>query len=217
MRSTALPGALQTGARVLVRAPRPDDAEEFLALNQASARHYAGWVSPPVTPEQFDLYLQQCGRSDFRGFFVCRRDDGHILGVVNLSQIFLGNFRSCYMGYYVGALHAGRGYMTEGVGLVLRHAFGSLGLHRVEANIQPGNAASIGLVRRLGFTLEGYSRRYLKIAGRWRDHERWAILMEDWRAGAGARGGREKLPVPPSRRAGSGPFQPTGGKDDADT
>jgi len=70
--------------------------------------------------------------------------------------------------------------VTEALQLMLGHAFGRLGLHRVEANIQPGNVASIRLVKRAGFTREGYSRRYLKIGGRWRDHERWALLREDW-------------------------------------
>jgi ribosomal-protein-alanine N-acetyltransferase len=69
--------------------------------------------------------------------------------------------------------------MTEGMRLVIGRAFGTLRLHRLEANIQPANAASIALVRRLGFRKEGLSRRYLKIGGRWRDHERWAILAEE--------------------------------------
>jgi ribosomal-protein-alanine N-acetyltransferase len=69
--------------------------------------------------------------------------------------------------------------MSEGLRLVLRRAFGRLGLHRVEANVHPGNTSSRALVRRLGFRREGFSRRYLKVAGRWRDHERWALLRED--------------------------------------
>ena len=71
--------------------------------------------------------------------------------------------------------------MAEGIELILRHAFRRLGLHRVEANLQPGNRASRALVRRAGFRQEGFSPRYLKIAGRWRDHERWAITLEDFR------------------------------------
>jgi ribosomal-protein-alanine N-acetyltransferase len=63
---------------------------------------------------------------------------------------------------------------------VLGSVFGDLGLHRVEANIQPGNIRSTGLVQRLGFEKEGFSRRYLKIGGEWRDHERWALLAEDF-------------------------------------
>ena len=87
------------------------------------------------------------------------------------------------MGYYVGAAFAGQGYLTEALRLALRHAFGRLKLQRVEANIQPDNTASIRLVKRAGFTREGFLRRYLKEGGRWRDHERWAIVREDWRDG----------------------------------
>jgi len=72
--------------------------------------------------------------------------------------------------------------MSEALQLVLRYAFRDLGLHRLEANIQPGNVASVALVQRAGFSLEGYSRRYLKIGGQWRDHERWAIIAEDYKA-----------------------------------
>jgi ribosomal-protein-alanine N-acetyltransferase len=70
--------------------------------------------------------------------------------------------------------------MTEGVRAVLGRVFGDLGLHRVEANIQPANLRSIALVRRLGFEKEGFSRRYLKVDGDWRDHERWALRAESW-------------------------------------
>ena len=70
--------------------------------------------------------------------------------------------------------------MKQGLSQVLTHAFGRMKLHRLEANIQPGNAASKALVKKLGFCREGFSPRYLKINGRWRDHERWTLLSEDW-------------------------------------
>src|SRR5207237_4260491 len=89
--------------------------------------------------------------------------------------------QSAYLGYAVGKSFARQGYMREGIELVLRHAFLNLRLHRVEANIQPGNKASISLAQSAGFRREGFSPRYLKIGGRWRDHERWAILADDWR------------------------------------
>ncbi len=137
-------------------------------------------MSPPRTPGEFNEYLNQCRTDTFEGLLACRREDGAIVGVINLSQIFMKAFRSAYSGYFAHVDHAGRGYMTEGLRLAIDHAFGPLGLHRVEANIQPGNEASRRLVRRLGFTLEGYSPRYLFIDGAWRDHERWAITLEDW-------------------------------------
>ena len=76
--------------------------------------------------------------------------------------------------------HAGHGLMREGLSQVIAHAFTKLKLHRLEANIQPGNRPSIRLVRTLGFRREGLSPRYLHIAGTWRDHERWALLKDDW-------------------------------------
>lgn len=175
-----MPQALQTGVRTCIRHPVPEDAEEFLALNRLSKRHYAAWVAPPTQPAEYAAYLERCQRADFEGLLVCRRSDAAILGAVNLSQIVYGAFQNCYMGYQIGAPYAGQGYMSEALRLVLRHAFTTLKLHRIEANIQPANLASIALVRRVGFRREGYSPRYLKIAGRWRDHERWAILREDW-------------------------------------
>jgi ribosomal-protein-alanine N-acetyltransferase len=174
--------------KVFLRPPAARDREEFVALNRASRRLHRGLVSPPAEPEQFEAFLKRCRREDSACFFVCRLEDGRIVGSINLSQLVRGNFQSAYLGYYTGEPYAGRGYMTEAVGLLLRHAFGPLKLHRIEANIQPGNLASVALVRRAGFVKEGYSRRYLKICGRWRDHERWAITAEDWKAGHRRRG-----------------------------
>ena len=173
--------AIEVGRRVYLRAPTDHDGPEFLTLMRRSRRFLHPWVDPPASARAFAALIRRSARPTERGFFVCRRADGAIVGVINVSQIFLGNLRSAYLGYYAGAAFAGRGLMREGLGLVLCHAFRRLGLHRLEANIQPRNRRSIRLVRRLGFRREGFSPRYLKILGRWRDHERWAITADDRR------------------------------------
>jgi ribosomal-protein-alanine N-acetyltransferase len=171
------------GSRVYLRPPAKCDMREFIALNRASAKLHGGLVAPPVDPDAFQAFLKRCRREDSACLLACRTENDSIVGSINLSQIFRGRFQNAYLGYYVGAPYANQGYMTEAVQLILRYAFEHLKLHRLEANIQPGNVASIALVKRAGFGLEGYSRNYLKIGGRWRDHERWAIIAEDWRAG----------------------------------
>jgi ribosomal-protein-alanine N-acetyltransferase len=190
-----LPEPVRAGPRVWLARARRRDQDEALALNRASRALHRGRVSPPASPAQFARLVARARRPDFAGLLVRRLADDVIVGGVEISQIVLGAFRSAYLGYQVGAPYARHGYMSEAVGLALTYSFSQLGLHRLEANIQPGNAASIALVRRLGFSREGYSRRYLKVGGRWRDHERWAILSEDWRA---RRRGHRAAPAAPA-------------------
>jgi ribosomal-protein-alanine N-acetyltransferase len=137
-------------------------------------------IAAPRTAVEFDAYLARSRREDHESLLVFRREDDALVGVIDLSRIARGNFQSAYLGYRIGAPYARQGTMTEALALAVRHAFRTLRLHRLEANIQPENEASIRLVRRLGFVREGFSRRYLKIGGRWRDHERWALLRQDW-------------------------------------
>jgi ribosomal-protein-alanine N-acetyltransferase len=179
-----VPAGLQplvVGTHVYLRPPHPLDEEEFIALMQASRAFHRPWASAPTNAERFGSYLADATRTDFEAMLVCRREDDAIAGFFNLSHITRGALQSAYLGYAVGKPFAGQGYMRQGLELVLRHAFLDLGLHRIEANIQPGNHASIALARGAGFSREGFSRRYLKIGGRWRDHERWAIIVDDWR------------------------------------
>lgn len=165
--------------RVHLRRPTLNDAALFLERVRASRSLHRPWVSPPADDEGFAAYVRLSRRSDFEALLVCRNADGAIAGVFNLSQIFHGPFRSAYLGFYAFEPFAGQGFMHDGIRLVCRHAFGTLGLHRLQANVQPGNDASIALIRGAGFRREGYARRYLKIGGRWRDHEMWAVLAED--------------------------------------
>jgi len=167
---------------VVIRPARKRDQKEFLSCVRRSRRLHRPWVSPPNSPEAFQAFLAWTRRPSHEGFLVCLHSTGEIVGVIHLNEVVRGCFQSAYLGYCAFSPHAGRGYMTEGLGLVLTKAFRELKLHRLEANIQPLNRASIRLVRRLGFRKEGLSPRYLKIRGQWQDHERWAILAEEWRS-----------------------------------
>jgi len=168
--------------RVYLRAPVAGDREEFLGLMRASIAFHQPWASAPTDSERFAAYIADAARPDFEAMLLCRRSDHAIMGFFNLSQIVRRSLQSAYLGYAVGEPFSGQGYMREGLQRVLHRAFTDLRLHRVEANIQPGNHASLALALGAGFHREGFSPRYLKIDGQWRDHERWAILIEDWRA-----------------------------------
>jgi len=156
------------------------DRDEFIEAMARSREFHGTWISPPATAADFDQLLRRAEDDTFVSLVIRVREDGRLAGMFNISEIVRRAFQSADVGYGGVAGLEGRGYMTEGMGLVLDHAFGELGLHRLEANIQPGNSASIALVRRCGFVREGFSENYLKINGVWRDHERWAIRAELW-------------------------------------
>jgi [ribosomal protein S5]-alanine N-acetyltransferase len=158
--------------------PAPRHEHEFLSAVVRSRRLHGRWVTAPSSSAEFRLYLRERRGPRHYKYFV-RNDLAELCGVMNISEVVRGAFQSAYLGYYAFAPHAGKGVMSAGLQLILDVAFGELSLHRLEANIQPQNARSIALVKRAGFRCEGLSPRYLRIAGRWRDHERWAITLED--------------------------------------
>jgi ribosomal-protein-alanine N-acetyltransferase len=165
--------------RVTLRLLARSDREEFLRLAAESRELHRPWTYPPERPEQFDELFARSRREDCVCLLACLRDGGDIVGVLILSQIVRGAFQSAYLGYYAHERHARQGLMREAMEQTVAHAFGPLGLHRLEANIQPGNQASIALARSAGFQLEGFSPRYLLIGGQWRDHERYALVVDD--------------------------------------
>jgi ribosomal-protein-alanine N-acetyltransferase len=165
--------------RVRIRAPREADARDFLAAMRDSAGLHYPWVSSPRTRTGWRHYMRRLERDSEMGFLVRRRHDDAICGVINLSAITYDALCSAWISYFGVAGMDGRGYMKEGMTLVSGYAFNELGLHRLEANIQPDNLASIALVKSVGFEYEGLARRFLNIKGKWRDHERWALLSGD--------------------------------------
>ncbi|MET7617509.1 GNAT family protein [Streptomyces sp. NPDC005408] len=176
--STAKP-FLAAGPRVAIRHYAYEDSEEFTEQARRSTGHHRPWLFPPTTADAYAEYAAKLIEDPTKaGFLVCERESGAIAGFININNIVAGGFRCGAIGYGAFAHAVGRGLMGEGLGLLVRHAFGAMGLHRLEANIQPLNAASIALVRRAGFRLEGFSPDFLFIDGAWRDHERWAITSE---------------------------------------
>jgi ribosomal-protein-alanine N-acetyltransferase len=162
---------------VTLRPVRRSDGPVLAAANAAAAGFHAPWVRPFTDMAGFEAWFAQVEPG--RRIPLLLELDGQPAGVFNLSEIVRGGFQNAYLGYYASPHAAGRGVMAEGLRLLLAHAFGPAGLHRVEANIQPGNTRSIALVRRAGFRLEGFTPRYLFIDGAWRDHERWARLADE--------------------------------------
>jgi len=153
--------------------------KEFLDCVKRSESLHHPWVYPPSTPLAFEEYLKRLRSVAQLGYWI-RTEEGQLAGVFNVSEIVRGNFLSGYLGYYAFMPHENRGYMKRGLAAVVSNTFDYQGLHRLEANIQPGNKRSRALVQSTGFRLEGFSPTYLKIGDRWRDHERWAITVEDW-------------------------------------
>lgn len=176
--NAAITRAGRAHLRVRLDRPRAADGREFIRIMEDSRHFHHPWVSAPRNPETWRSYLERLKRSDEDGFLVRRIADDALCGAINLNVITYEALCSAYVSYYAAADTAGMGYMKEGLQLVIEKAFGEMGLHRLEANIQPGNEASVRLVESVGFECEGYSPRFLRINGKWRDHERWALLAD---------------------------------------
>ncbi len=187
-RGAARPRALARGSLIFLRFPARADRGEWLALRRRNRRHLERWEPAPpggrrtLAPRDFARVLRGSNTPTRKRLFICRAADGAIVGQIGVSQIIRGPLQQAFVGYWLGREHTGKGYMTEALGLVVAYAFGRLRLHRLECNMQPNNGSSRAVARRAGFRREGYSPRYLKIAGAWRDHERWAMTAEEWRA-----------------------------------
>ena len=164
---------------ITIREPKAEDRDAFLQAMQGSQTLHHPWVKSPLTPQQFDEYFQRFQQENQKSFLVCD-PSGKIVGVFNVSEIVRGFFQNAYLGFYSVAEYTGKGYMSAGLKLVLHNVFEEMKLHRIEANIQPGNIHSINLVTTNGFRKEGYSPNYLKVNNEWRDHERWALTYEDF-------------------------------------
>jgi ribosomal-protein-alanine N-acetyltransferase len=170
---------LGTTDHLEVRRPTGRDRASFVAAAVASRSLHHPWLTAPTDADAYAGYLRRLKSAQHHGFLFRSLDTDEPAGVTNVSDVILGSFRSAHLSYYAFSGHERRGLMTEALRWTIDHAFDVLGLHRLEANIQPGNLPSLRLAAACGLRREGFSPRYLHIDGAWRDHERWAITVED--------------------------------------
>jgi len=111
-------------------------------------------------------------------FWIFKKEDNKLIGNICFSNIIMGNFKSCFMGYKLDNDEINKGYMTEAIREAVRIMFDDYGLHRIEVNILPRNIRSLTVMKKLNFEQEGYSKRYLEINGKWEDHIHFAIYSE---------------------------------------
>ena len=171
---------LPKSRRTYLCLPKVEEMAEFLSAVKESMELHHPWVEAPSSEDKFEQYIQRINFDSHLGFFIRQRSDRQLIGVVNINEIVKGVFQSGYLGFYAFKKCSGQGLMTEGLSLILDVYFKTLKLHRLEANIQPENSKSISLIKRLNFRREGFSPKYLKINGQWRDHERYAMTLEDY-------------------------------------
>ncbi len=125
----------------------------------------------------------QTGSGFAMGIFM--PDERRLIGEVSLSSIQRGPFQSGFVGYWIDEACAGNGYAPEATAAILAFAFEQIGLHRVEVAIVPRNRPSRRVAEKLGLRNEGVAVSYLEIDGRWEDHVRYAITVEEWLARRG--------------------------------
>lgn len=163
---------------VELRPIRAIDETAFMQGLRDSRDLLKPWVQVPLNRKAFQKYVLEMNTTDDRAWTVIRKDTRELAGVVELRDIFYGDFKNAYLIYYAFTSHLRQGLMRQAVEQVITIAFKRLKLHRLEANVQPDNLASISLLKSCGFSKEGFSPRFLKKNGQWRDHERWALLAD---------------------------------------
>ncbi|WP_433466152.1 GNAT family N-acetyltransferase [Spirillospora sp. CA-128828] len=173
------------GTRVTVRPVAAEDGAAFVVLARQSLRLHRHLIYAPTTATEFGRYLARFDGVAAVGFVVRLNGSGELAGLVNINDISWTPERRGFLGFGGFAATSGHGYVGEAVRLVVRYAFEDLGLDRLEADVQPVNAASRKVVERAGFRLVASPPKAIRIDGEWRDHERWVLTAEPGRRRGG--------------------------------
>ena len=177
--------------RVYLRFPVQRDWRNWAALRAESRDFLAPWeptwaydaLTRGAFRRRLKMYKTEIRQGATYSFLIFRRIDDVLLGGITLSNLRRGVAQSATLGYWIGVPHGNQGYMTDSLAAILEFAFSRIGLHRIEAACLPANEASRRLLLRSGFREEGYAREYLRISGRWQDHQLYAILRDNLLSG----------------------------------
>ncbi|MCH8808622.1 MAG: GNAT family N-acetyltransferase [Proteobacteria bacterium] len=186
-RKSQLRGLRLERNRVYLRFPVQRDWRNWAALRAESRDFLAPWeptwaydaLTRGAFRRRLKMYKAEMRQGVTYSFLILRRVDDVLLGGITLSNLRRGVAQSATLGYWIGSPHRNQGYMTDSLAAILEFAFSRIGLHRVEAACLPANEASRRLLLRSGFREEGYAREYLRISGRWQDHQLFAILRDN--------------------------------------
>ncbi|MCH7796688.1 MAG: GNAT family N-acetyltransferase [Proteobacteria bacterium] len=186
-RKSQLRGLRLERNRVYLRFPVQRDWRNWAALRAESRDFLAPWepswaydaLTRGAFRRRLKMYKAEMRQGVTYSFLILRRVDDVLLGGITLSNLRRGVAQSATLGYWIGSPYRNQGYMTDSLAVILEFAFSRIGLHRVEAACLPANEASRRLLLRSGFREEGYAREYLRISGRWQDHQLFAILRDN--------------------------------------
>ncbi|HEU4381352.1 MAG TPA: GNAT family protein [Hyphomicrobiaceae bacterium] len=177
------------GREVYLRQPVMGDYVAWAELRALSRQHLTVWeplwtrdeLARSAFRRRLRQYQREMREDQGYAFLIFREADAALIGGLTISNVRRGVAQSASVGYWLGLPHVRRGYMTDAVRCIVPFAFGTLGLHRLEAACLPHNAASTRVLEKSGFRREGTARRYLKINDVWQDHDLYALLHDDAR------------------------------------
>jgi [ribosomal protein S5]-alanine N-acetyltransferase len=175
------------GRQVYLRQPAMGDYSAWAELRALSRQHLTVWeplwtrdeLSRSAFRRRLRQYQREMREDQGYAFLIFREGDATLVGGLTISNVRRGVAQSASVGYWMGLPHVRCGYMTDALRAVVPFAFGTLGLHRMEAACLPHNAPSARVLEKAGFRREGTARRYLKINDIWQDHDLYALLHDD--------------------------------------